>query len=216
MKKMKYILVLLSLIATIAVSSVAHAFTLHGYDYMYVVAEVNPVAVITPCSSVAFTSSFSANSGQVSPSCNVDAYSNDSDGFYIEIYGGDLAHAIWGTAWDDIPMLTTGGMDTSCTSNCTEAWGWRIVNGTASEYTVLTDSNNQTKSFDSNATNCGGDLDEPCWHTVQGFTDIETIITNGTGIANTSEFDLQFGAVTDSTTTSGNYLSTITLTITAN
>jgi hypothetical protein len=108
-------------------------------------------------------------------------------------------------------------MDTACTSNCDEEWGFRIVNGTASEYdTVETDTDNELTAFDSNLTTCGTGS-EPCWHTVDDVA--ETIISHantGGAISRTANFDIEFGGVVSSWTQSGDYQADVTITIIAN
>jgi hypothetical protein len=211
MNKLKITLTVLILTGTIIVSGVVSAQSTNvTMDFT-----VDSVTEISSCGSVSFPLDFGLNDGQITPPCTITAASNDPDGFYIDISGTSFINGSF--IWNKL-STSTGGMDTGCTSNCTEAWGFRIINATASEYSpgAEKDLNNEETSFDSNATTCGTGS-EPCWHTVQSSPETIIIDSNSTGaIERSANFDLEFGGVTGSGTTAGIYESTITLEITAN
>lgn len=213
MKKTKLIATLSAIIITATSCGLAYADT----TVMNIQTTVDSVTEISGCGSVSFPSDFTGfESGQITPACTVSAASNGASGFYIELHGTDLSESIYGNSWSKLDTAS-GGMDTACSSNCQEEWGFRIINGTASEYeTVETDTDNELTAFDSNATTCGTG-GEPCWHTVNSSASPETIIShsNSSGsITRTANFDLEFGAVA-SNTLAGTYTSQITITITA-
>lgn len=181
---------------------------------------VDEAIIFSTCNSVNFPLDFSTNQGQVTPACTIEAASNAVDGFDIQLHGTNLEHTSYpGIIWDKLET-TTGGMNTTCATNCTEAWGFRIANGTASQYeTIKTDLDNDGKTFDSNAITCGPANNEPCWHTVNDAGGAETIIShdNKNGLIDkTASFDIEFGAVTSSSAVNGNYSSTITITLVTN
>ncbi|MBA4336462.1 hypothetical protein C0416_01635 [bacterium] len=217
MKKIKILITGVVMVATIAIAGIASAET----TSLTVTFDVDSVTTLTACSSIDL-GTFSVHQGKdnsASP-CNVIAASNDPDGFEITINGTNVGlwNSATGTDWDKL-NINTGDMDTSCTGSCTEAWGFRIATGTASEYDLVEqDTNNDNKPFD--AATCGGGTDK-CWHTVNfqnmgvpGYVGPETIITNsGPTPDDTANFDLEIGMVAGSTG-AGDYQDTITLTIT--
>ena len=153
----------------------------------------------------------SVHSGTIQ-TCTIEAYSNNAAGFTISLYGTNngFENTINPSfEWDKL-STSTGTMDTTCTSSCTEAWGWRIANGTASEYDLVEDDlNNNQDSFDAATT----------WHTVnyQSFgspSGPETFITNTSFVDASAEFDFQLGALAGNTD-AGSYGDTLTFTITA-
>jgi hypothetical protein len=211
MNKLKITLTVLILTGTIIVSGVVSAQSTNvTMDFT-----VDSVTEISSCGSVSFPLDFGLNEGQITPPCTITAASNAANGFYITLEGVNLTTGSF--IWDKL-STSTGGMDTGCTSNCTEAWGFRIINATASEYSpgAEKDLNNEETSFDSNATTCGTGS-EPCWHTVQSSPETIIIDSNSTGaIERSANFDLEFGAVTDSGSDAGSYETTVTLTIVPN
>ncbi len=215
MKTLKLFITGLALTTTIVAAGLVQA-----QADVTVTFDVDSVTELNTCSGPLNIGEFtSVHQGKESPTCNIVAYSNDPDGFTIDLYGTDegLEDTTNTYEWDKLDT-STGDMDTSCTSNCTQAWGFRIVTGTASEYnTVNDDANNGVNAFD--ASTCGTGTDK-CWHTVNyqnfgptGYVGAETIITNNGPSDKTANFDIEIGAVLDFIA-NGTYADTITLTIT--
>ncbi len=209
MKKIKTVIITVSLIAITAAASVASAAS----DTFDISMTVDAYSTISTCGSVAFSSTFTNDSGQISPACNITAYSNNSTGFYITLQGTNAGfhNPAIGTEWGKL-QPTDDTIDTGCTSSCSEEWGWRIKNGTPAGYAtgaVQTDSNNGSRVFDA----------ATYWHTVNyesvgspGMVGAEKIIDQSVASSEGANFDIEFGATTDSTD-AGNYTDTITLTI---
>lgn len=213
MKKIKALIIGLVMIGTVVVAGIASA----AQTSVTVTFDVDAVTGISTCTGNLPIGSFTTiDQGHVSSPCNIVAYSNDPDGFTVALNGtndglDDPTHTY---EWDKL-STSTADMDTSCTSSCTTAWGFRIGTGTAAEYDVV-ETGNGGKAFD--AETCGGGSDK-CWHTVNYFdtgipNGAETIITNSSPTADdTANFDVEIGAVMGFMP-NGTYTDTITLTIT--
>jgi len=146
------------------------------------------------CTTNTLDFSLGTNEGDAQ-SCEIVVQTNNPDGFRLDMSGttnGLYDSSV--TATFTKLLTTTSEMDTTCTTGCTEAWGWRMDNvGTG--YTtgaVQTDTDNGTKTFD--AETCGGGTD-PCWHTVN--TSAETFVSQSTEIySSDGTFDLVVGLLT--------------------
>ena len=176
-------------------------------------ATINGSLVINTCSTVDFSSI--GNDSYADDSCTINAYSNDVAGFIVSLHGTDngFYNSTLSAEW---AKLATGTGVFDITPPNVEAWGWRIVNGTASEYSpgALDDTDNQPDPNDKfdNAT---------YWHTVNYATSgggtpygDENFLEQDSVISPTAEFDLAFRIVSHNTG-AGNYEDTVTVTITA-
>ncbi|MBU1446662.1 hypothetical protein KKD70_05370 [Patescibacteria group bacterium] len=129
-------------------------------------------------------------------SCEIVVQTNNPDGFRLDMSG--TANGLYSTTETHALtklLTTTGEMDTTCTSACTEAWGWRMDNvGTGySIGAVQTDADNGGYHF--NTETCGGGTD-PCWHTAN--TSAETFVSQTREIYyEEGTFDLVVGLVTN-------------------
>lgn len=215
MKILKLLITGLVLTTTVVAAGLVHAQA--GVTVTF---DVESVTELSTCTGPLYIGEFtSVHQGKESPACNIVAYSNDPDGFTISLYGTDEGFQDTTNTyeWDKLDS-STGDMDTSCTSNCTQAWGFRIGTGTASEYDAVQTDLDNSLTFD--AATCGTGTGK-CWHTVNyqnfgpaGYVGPETIITNtGPTPDNTANFDIEIGAVLDFIP-NGTYADTITLTIT--
>jgi len=145
--------------------------------------------------------------------CTIKAYTNNPWGFILSIQGTDdgFYDSVHSKEWT---KLATGTGSFDITPPTVEAWGWRIVNGTASEYSpgALRDTDNQPypdNKFDN----------ADYWHTVNYETSgggtpygDEAFFRHDSSIDSSAEFDLAFRAVTHFTSP-GTYTDTITITI---
>lgn len=201
MKILKLLITGLVLTTTIVAAGLVHAQASVTVSF-----DVESVTSITTCGSITFSSTFGHDEGQISPSCNIVAYSNDPDGFTISMKGTPSGwyNDVTSHIWTKLPTNQDTINTSTCSSGCEEAWGWRVVNGTASEYdTVNNDGDNKENPFDANSV----------WHTVN--TTEEVFITNtGPTADKTANFDIELGASTHNTD-AGNYGNeTLTITIT--
>jgi len=182
---------------------------------------VDSVTVLSACNLVDL-GAFALNQGKYNDTtpCNIIAASNNPSGFTVSIHGTNtgLKDPLSSAEWTKMSIYTDT-MDTSCTSGCTEAWGYRIKNGTASEYDAVgVDTNNP----DSCSSSCRSFDAAGYWHTLNyeniglpGYTGADVVITNsGPTADDTANFDLELGAVSSGSTAAVDYEDTITITLT--
>ena len=132
MKTLKLLITGLALTTTIVAAGLVHA-----QADVTVTFDVDSITEISTCSSIDLgTMNVDSYADNTASPCNIIAYSNDPDGFDITIHGslnGFKHDSIVGYQWPKLDVANDT-INTSCTSNCTSEWGWRIKNGTASQY----------------------------------------------------------------------------------
>jgi hypothetical protein len=199
MKKFKVLLAIVALTAVIAVASVAQAAT---FSLAAVVATEDQIGT---CGSVSLGAAITADEG-AAITCAITASSNNPAGTDITFDGS--ANGLYNGSYEWTKLLDTDDtIDTSCSSGCTEEWGFKL--SSVSGLTVQEDTT-------SNPSTCTGgvdcyDFDDAThYHTVELAGSTDTLFSEAAEY--TGSFTVDLGASTSSTTESGTYGETITLT----
>jgi hypothetical protein len=190
--KLKLGLAIIVLISAIFTAQIVFAMT--ATINVYITVEDYNLIDESDCTANTLDFALGTNEGDAQ-SCQIVVQTNNPDGFRLDMSG--TANGLYDaaeTATFTKLLTSTGEMDTTCTTGCTEAWGWRMDNvGTGYAIgAVQPDSDNGPKDFDEET--CGGGTD-PCWHTVN--TSAEVFVSQSTPIHHSEgEFDLFVGLLT--------------------
>jgi len=191
---MKKLMALIAMVAMVAVSSVAYGQA----------TSQNAIVDVTLSDTTAFTlcgGSFTIPAMTVMDfqegTCTITAGTNAVNGFEIDVYGEntglyDGSANTWTALATDKNLIIKG----------TENWGYNLAN--AGAYTVTTDSDNGTDSFDTASS----------YHTMPTSALPDTVIDDAGPVSASSTFDLNVAAASDADTVPATYDDQLTVTMT--